>query len=240
MIAFRPPAGRTFAYSVTVATTSSAELPGTEPVTPSPPVELRSEQLVLPSARPDEIRVQVTITPPGAATRTYVARFDRAAQLTAIDRVEGIPTEALGDLGLTEVFPAAAGAPPDRGLRAGDTWDIDERVRLPDAPSAVSLTGRGKLVELGVVDGHRVATVHSSTSLPLTTTLTSTAGIQRLDGSQTTTLDASYDVTDGSVVSGTALTIGRFALVLSPPAGTRGDPLAGHLTVEVRTSIERS
>jgi hypothetical protein len=35
-------------------------------------------------------------------------RFDRAAQLTAVESVEGIPAEALGSLGLSEIFPAAA------------------------------------------------------------------------------------------------------------------------------------
>lgn len=239
VIAFRPPAGRAYSYTITVATTTTVELPGRAPETPPPPVEVRAEQLVLPGETPDEVRVRVQLTLPGGTPRTYVARFDRAAQLTAIDQVEGIPTAALGDLGLTEIFPAAAGAPPARGLRPGDTWAIDEELRLPGAPQPVELTGRGKLVELGVVDGHRTASVHSATSLPLTTTVTSSAGAQQLDGTQTTELDASYDVDDGSIVSGHAVTVGRFSLVLSPPAGTPGEPLSGRLTVEVRTTIER-
>jgi hypothetical protein len=239
VIAFRPPAGRTFSYAMTVATTTTVELPGRTPDPPAPPVEVRAEQLVLPGQTPDEVRVRVQLTLPDAAPRTYVARFDRAAQLTAIDQVEGIPTAALGDLGLTEIFPAAAGAPPARGLRPGDTWAIDEELRLPGASAPAELTGRGKLVELGVVDGHRTATVHSATSLPLSTTVHSNAGAQELDGAQTTELDASYDVEDGSIVSGHAVTVGRFALVLSPPAGTPGSPVRGRLTVEIRTTIER-
>ncbi|MEO7555554.1 MAG: hypothetical protein ABIV94_02985 [Acidimicrobiales bacterium] len=240
VVAYRPPLGRTYLYDTTVSTTTTVELQGRAPEPPQTEVvELRAEQLVLPSATSDETRVQILLTRPGAATRTYIARFDRAAQLTDIERVEGIPTEALGELGLTEIFPAAAGAPPARGLQPGDTWAIDEAVRLPDATQPGALTGQGRLAELGVIDGHRTARVKSSTALPLTTTVSSSNGTQRLDGTQTTDLDAAYDVSDGSVVSGTAVSVGRFAIVLSPPPGQRGDPLTGRLTVEVRTTIQR-
>ncbi len=239
LITFRPPPGTTSKYTITVTTTTTVELPGNPTPPSSTPVVLHVEQLVLPNAPNGEIRVQLKLTPTGAATRTYIARFDRAAQLTDIERVEGIPTEALGDLGLTEIFPAAAGAPPARRLRPGDTWTIAESLHLPGSAEAIPLNGRGKLVELGVIDGHRAATVQSSTSLPLTTTVTSRGGLQHLDGTQTTDLDASYDVTDGSIVSGEARTVGRFSLVLSPPPGTSGEPLRGSLTVEVRTRIER-
>lgn len=240
VVAFRPPKGRTYDYVTTVSTTTTVELQGRTPEAPQTEVvELHAEQLVLPSETSDETRVQILLTRPGAATRTYIARFDRAAQLTDIERVEGISTAALGDGGLTEIFPAAAGAPPARGLKPGDTWAIDEAIRLPDAAQPSELTGQGRLVELGVIDGHRTATVKSSTALPLTTTVASSNGTQRLDGTQTTDLNAAYDVTDGSVVSGTAVSVGRFTIVLSPPSGQRGDPLTGRLTVEVRTSIKR-
>ena len=57
----------------------------------------------------------------GRRRRTNVHHaFDRAAQLTAVESVEGMPAEALGTLGLSEIFPAAAGAPPDRPLRPGE------------------------------------------------------------------------------------------------------------------------
>jgi hypothetical protein len=185
-------------------------------------------------------RVEVQLERSGGGKRTFIMRFDRAAQLTAVESVEGIPAEALGALGLSEIFPSAAGAPPDRPLRPGDHWTIDDHVQLAGMDAPTRLTGTGHLVELGVVDGHKTATVTSSTSLPLTSTATTPNGVQTLTGTQTTTIDVVYDLADGSVRHSSAATIGRFSVLLAPPAGLPGAPIDGTLTVEVRSEIRRT
>src|SRR5204862_2326468 len=134
-----------------VVSSSTTALAG-QAVKSSPPssADLTARQQVL-DARGGTTRVEVQLSRDGIGARAFVMRFDRAAQLTAVESVEGIPAEALGNLGLAEIFPAAAGAPPDRRLRPGDRWPIDDHVQLPGMTAPARLTGEGSLVELGVV-----------------------------------------------------------------------------------------
>jgi hypothetical protein len=187
----------------------------------------------------DGVRVEVALSRPGIGTRTVVVRFDRAAQLTAVESVEGIPADALGELGLTEVFPAAAGAPPDRPLAPGDRWDIDDEVQLDADAAPTRLRGEGRLVELGVEDGRDTATVRTSTRLPVTTTTSTARGTRTLDGVQLTEVTVTYDLADGAVLRAEAVTSGHFELVLGPPPGGGGDPCTGSLDVEVTSTVER-
>jgi hypothetical protein len=187
----------------------------------------------------DTTRIEVTLDRPGVGARTFVMRFDRAAQLTAVESVEGIPAEALGELGLSEIFPAAAGAPPNRRLRPGDRWAIDDLVQLPGMDAPARLSGEGRLVELGVVDGHDTATVTSSTTLPVTSRSTAANSSQTLSGTETTTITVVYDLADGAVRHSTSVTRGQFAVVLTPPTGDTTAPIAGRVSVEVRSTIDR-
>lgn len=238
-VAYRPAAGATFTYDIHVVSATTTSLPN-RTVTRRPDVaDLTASQRVL-DAQGDATRVEVTLTREGIGARTFVMRFDRAAQLIAVESVEGIPAEALGTLGLSEIFPAAAGAPPDRPLRPGDRWTIDDQVQLAGMDAPARLQGSGRLVELRVVDGHETATITSQTTLPLTSTAASPDGVQTLTGTQSTTITVVYDLTTGSVRRSTAETTGRFALTLGPPAGQAGTPISGSLDVEVRSEIRRT
>ena len=239
-IAFDPNPGTVLDYHVHVVSSSTTALEG-QAVKSSPPsaADLTARQRVL-DAHGETTRVEVELSRVGTGTRTFVMRFDRAAQLTAVESVEGIPADALGSLGLSEIFPASAGAPPDRPLRPGDRWNIDDRVQLAGMDQPARLVGSGHLVELGVVDGHDTATVSSSTTLPLTSTTSTLEGVQQLTGTQTTTITVVYDLSNGAVRHASAATTGRFDLVLSPPPGQPGAPIRGTLTVELRSEIGRA
>lgn len=237
-LAFHPAPGSEFVYAIHVESSTTTTLPTGRVTEPSTASDLTAQQRVL-DANGDTTRVEVRLGGSGIGERTFVMRFDRAAQLTAVESVEGIPTRVLGSLGLSEIFPAAAGAPPDRRLRPGDSWTIDDRVQLAGMAAPSQLTGTGRLVQLSVVDGHDTATVSSSTTLPLTSTETTPDGVQTLSGVQTTTITVVYDLSNGSVRRSMAATMGSFALTLSPPAGQAGSPIQGALTVELRSDIER-
>ena len=112
-LSFRPEEGDELVYETRVESTTSTDLPCQAPSTRTDRATLTATHRVL-EVGDGGVRVEVALARPGVGTRTVVVRFDRAAQLTAIDEVEGIAASALGDLGLSEVFPAAAGAPPDR------------------------------------------------------------------------------------------------------------------------------
>jgi hypothetical protein len=238
VVTYDPSAGATYTYTVHIESTSTSTFPGRN-ATPRDVADLQVRQRVL-DTNGDTIRVEVTLDRVGVGERTFVMRFDRAAQLTAVESVEGIPAEALGDLGLAEIFPAAAGAPPVRKLRPGDRWTIDDHVQLPGMASPASLTGEGRLVELGVVDGHDTATVESSTSLPVSSTVTNANSVQMLTGVDTTSITVVYDLADGSVLHSTSDTKGTFSAELTPPEGRTGAPIQGTVSVDVRSDIRRT
>jgi hypothetical protein len=106
--------------------------------------------------------------------------------------------------------------------------------------SPARLTGEGRLVALGVVDGHDTATVVSSTSLPVTSTVTTANSVQTLTGVDTTSITVVYDLADGSVLHSTSDTKGTFSAVLTPPQGRTGAPIEGAVTVDVRSDIRRT
>ena len=234
-IVFHPKPDTVLSYDIHVESSSTNTLPGQLPHTATS-ADLTSSQRVL-DVKGGITRIEVDLSRVGTGSRTFIMRFDRAAQLTAVESVEGIPTEALGSLGLSEIFPAAAGAPPDRPLRPGDRWRIDDRVQLAGMDAPARLVGSGHLVELGVDGGHDTATVTSSTSFPLTSTSTTTDGLQQLHGTQTTTITVVYDLDNGAVRHSTSTTTGQFDVVLSPPPGQPGTPITGTLAVQLRSEI---
>jgi hypothetical protein len=236
-LAYRPPVGTETRYVTEVSSTTISA--GLEPCqvadTRADRTRLDATQRVL--DRDDSLaRVEVALSRDGIGTRTFVVRFDRAAQLTAVESVEGIPAAALGDLGLSEIFPAAAGAPPAEPLAPGDRWTIDDEVDLgDDAPTR--LRGEGRLVSLGVVDGVDTATVRSSTELEVRTSTAASTGTRTLDGTQHSEVEAVYDLDTGLLRRAEADTIGTFALELGPPPGGDGDPCAGTLTVQLHSEV---
>lgn len=236
-LAYRPAPGARYAYAVDVRSSTTTTLPGQEPRTTDDDFVLAARHRVL-DAGSEGSRVEVTLDSPGRDERTFVVRLDRAAQLSEVQRIEGLPARVLGNLGLSEIFPAAAGAPPRRPLAPGDRWPIDEPVRLAGGPT-LRLRGDGRLTALGVVDGREVATVESKVRLPVRATVDEGGRKVRLTGTQRTTMTASHSLEDGAVESVVAVTQARFGLELVPPEGTNSPPVRGVLRLEVRSTTRR-
>lgn len=231
-LTFRPEVGATYRYEVEVRTVSEVDLGTGGPERREEDVILTAEHTVL-RAGDDGVQVRVLLQEPGAPDRIFEVVFDRAAQLEEVQSIEGVPNESLGVLGISEIFPAAAGAPPDERLAPGASWVIDDTVQVPDGSAATTLTGSGRLVELDVIDGEKVARVASAARLPLESALPSPSGELRLEGLQLTDYSATHDLDDGSVREATSSTVGRFRLEVAPPGGTSLPPVTGSLVVEV-------
>ena len=183
---------------------------------------------------PTGVLVAVRLHTNGEPDRNFQVRLDRAAALAEVQRIETLPASVLGDLGLSEVFPAAAGAPPDRPLRPGAGWTVDQPVRLPDT-AAARLSGHGRLARLGVVGGRQVATIESNYSLAVHQTATGSV----IDGEERTSVSAAHALRDGAIQSVHAVTSGHFTLTLPPPAGVQSPPLVGSLDVEITSTTHR-
>lgn len=245
-LTFRPKVGTVYRYEVKVRSRSEVRLPGGDPQIRNDEITLQSEQTVLAAGR-DGVRVKVILGDASGSVRTFVVRFDRAAQLESVESDDSaIPQGtdgaggAAGAFGISEIFPAAAGAPPEGRLGPGERWKIDDRVSVPGAVEPAQLTGAGRLVELGLQDGAKVARLATSTTLRLTSTQNTAAGEQvLLDGEQVTEQRATHDLADGAVRAATSTTVGTFDLEISPPFGQLRDSVQGTLTVRVTSRTRR-
>lgn len=235
-LTFRPEVGATYRYELEVSTVSEVRIGPTGPERREEDVRLTAEHTVLRSGA-DGVEVRVLLQEPGADDRVFEVVFDRAAQLEEVRSIEGVPDERLGVLGIAEIFPAAVGAPPDRPLAPGAGWVIDGAVQLPAGAPDTRLDGSGRLVELGVVDGRRVASLESAARLPLEAVVPSANGELRLEGVQVTDYRATHDLDDGSVREASSTTLGRFDLEVAPPPGQQASPVPGFLIVEVTSRI---
>jgi hypothetical protein len=239
-LSFQPAVGTELAYRTDVESTTVTDVPCQPFSRRTERTRIDSTQQVLDVGDDGGVRVQVELSRRGTGTRTVVVRFDRAAQLTTVESVEGIPASSLGDLGLSDIFPPAAGAPPDRPLAPGDRWEVDDEIRLDgDGGEPTRLRGEGRLVALGVVDGSDTATIETRTELPVSTTTSTASGTRSLDGEQVTDVTATYDVDDGALRRASSVTTGTFDLDLTPPPGGSGDPCNGTLLVRVRSEVRR-
>ncbi len=231
-LTFRPEVGAVYRYEVVVRTLSEVRLGSQEPEIREEDVVLTAEHTVL-RAGDDGVEVKVLLQEPGGPDRVFEVVFDRAAQLEEVQSIEGVPDDRLGTLGISEIFPAAAGAPPDRPLEPGASWIIDDAIQLPGDAAATELTGSGRLVELAVVGGKEVARLASAARLPLVSVLAAPGGDLRLSGAQVTDYTATHDLADGAVRDATSSTVGSFDLEVAPPPGVGAQPVTGTLRVEV-------
>lgn len=231
-LTFRPEVGAVYRYEVEVRTVSEVDLGGAAPERREEDVVLRAVHTVLRSG--DEgVQVRVLLQSPGAPEQVFEVVFDRAAQLEAVASIEGVPDERLGMLGISEIFPAAAGAPPDQPLAPGASWEIDDAIELPQTGSDTRLRGSGRLVELDIVGDEAVARLVSAARLPLESVLPTPGGTLRLEGEQVTDYTATHDLDDGAVREATSDTVGDFRLEVEPVGAADAAPVVGSLRVEV-------
>ena len=236
-VGFRPTAGAVYRYEVKVQSVTTTVL-GDQPADRSTDdVTMQSTETVL-SAGPGAVSVRVDLHRDGSPDRSFQVRFDRNAQLSGVDAVDGLPPDVLGTSGFPEFLPSAATAPPDKALAAGATWKIDARPALGGA-APVHLEGTGKLVKVSTDAGRKVASIKAQTSLPLSSTTKVGDATATLQGTEVTDSTASRAVADGAVQSADAVTTGTFQLVVAPMPGGPGAPVTGTMSVEIRSQTRR-
>lgn len=235
-VTFRPDVGDTYRYEITVTSRSETRLDGEAPEVREDRVVLQSQHTVL-DAGPTGVRVRVVLAQAGTVPQAFVVRFDRSAQLESIEAAEGELQDPSDGLGISEIFPTAVGAPPDRPLEPGDRWRVRDEVIVPGADRPARLEGIGRLVELGVVDGRDVARVASRATLRLVSS--SITGDLSLAGEQVVEQRATYDLADGSVRSARSTTVGAYDVEVSPPIGSGSDVVPGTLEVRVTSTTTR-
>ena len=245
-VTFRPAVGAVYRYEVTVRSHSEVRIAGEKPDRRDEEVVLQSEHTVL-DAGPDGVRVRVILGDASGSVRTFVVVFDRAAQLESVEADDAAAvgeTSAPGTdataFGISEIFPAAAGAPPDRRLAPGERWAVDDTVAVPGSVGDARLVGEGRLVELGIDDGEEVARLATSAVLRLQVAQQDEGGeTVLLDGEQVTEQRSTHDLVDGAVRSASSTTTGTFALEIEPPFGQLRDAVRGTLEVRVTSKTVR-
>ena len=218
-LVFRPRPGEGLDYRVTVRTTTLTRLTGQPPQRSTDELTFTERQQVL-AVDEQGTTVAVRVSDP-TTQRDFVVRLDRQFQLTSVQQVESVPSAALGRLGLAEIFPPAAGAPPDRPLKTGTRWRIDQVLDLPGFDRA-RLVGTGRLAGLGQASGHRVATVTATVDLPLRGPAPPPAppGVV-LSGTERTESHTTRSLADGTVEGARSHTTADVVISL-PSGGTVG------------------
>lgn len=232
---YRPEVGATYRYELVVSSVTVTRLAGDQPERSVDEATLEATDTVLDSG-PDGVRVRVDLRRSGSPDRSFVVRFDRGAQLSGVEAVEGLPPDVLGPLAFPEFLPAAATAPPRKLLSPGERWKIGTDTQLPDG-SPVRIEGTGRLEDVSTVDGMKVASIRAQTRLPLVSTTRVRGVTVALDGIETTDSTADRAVSDGSVRTASTLTKGDYRITLNGPSGETGTQLSGTMTVEVRSKI---
>ena len=235
-IAFKPPNGARYRYDVRVRAVTRSTIADAAPRRSVDDFVLHAEHRVVRTGG-DDTELEVKLTIPDVGDRTFTARFDRGAQLSQIQSIEGVPAAALGQLGLSEILPG----PPAR--RRSGRWPpatVGYRLARAELGGGGSrLKGEGRLVSLGVVRGRDVATIESRYRLPVKRTTTSGDATIELDGTQSTVVQTVRALRDGAGESAKSVTKATYRVTLTPPAGSTGAPLNGRLTVEVRSTTSR-
>jgi len=236
-VAFRPKVGDSFRYELKVKSVTVTKLGGAAPERTVDEATLEATDTVL-AASAEEVKVQVVLKRAGSPDRSFVVHFDRAAQLSGVETVEGLPPSVLGPLAFPEFLPAAAAAPPLRMLKPGEKWKIDTKPILPGGVEA-HFQGTGRLVKVGSSDGRKVASLQSDTRLPLVSSSQVGNVTVAIEGVETTSASATRALSDGSVQAASSLTKGDFQVTLTGPGGDDASPVTGTMTVEVRSETRR-
>jgi hypothetical protein len=189
-------------------------------------------QVVLARSDTGTVDALVTIEAKRRPRRQLTVRYGPRGGLVDVDDAAGL-SEVLGDFAATDVVPGGVGALPDRPLRRGDRWKIDERVTLPDGASRV--TGHGTLSAIGSIAGRPTARVRTTTRLPVRRRVTVGTGLVEMVGSQEARTDARYAIRDGTLHRAAARISGDYVLVLQPPLGETAAPVQGSLELRIRT-----
>ena len=235
-VSYRPKVGTETVYELRVTTASKTRLVGEPPKDRHDSFVLRSEQKVRRAERGTDTQVAVRLSGPGQKPRDFVVRLDRAGQLATVETVQGVPGASLGDLGISELLPSAAGALPREALRPGDRWRISQRLRIGSQPLS-QLVGWGRLASLGVSNGTKLAVVDTDVALPIdSTTALDSGGTTHLVGAVHTTMHVVQRVRDGVVLQARAHSVGKYVVTLSPPADLVAPPVTGTLTVTVSST----
>ena len=184
----------------------------------------------------DEVGVEVSVQRDGAPVRSYEVRFDRTGRLSTIDLVEGVPTEALG-LDLATDLPADIASPPAGRLEPGQTWTIDRQVSIDER--TVTITGGGRIDELGVEDGHEVAVAVVELSVPVRSVVETADGRVTLRGIQRSRSRTTYDLHDGTARTDRTRIRGDVEVLVEPPEGIEAPPVPGSVRYDVRSETRR-
>jgi hypothetical protein len=238
-LSFRPPPGARYVYDLAAESATATALGG-PPERREDEVALRVEEAVLDSRPGHAVRLRFTVRRAGEERLTFDVRVEPEAGAGAVEQLEGLPVEFLGDLGPSRLFPLAAGLLPGRPVRPGATWSIDRQIAFADEERR--LTGSGRVAGLRLEDRVPLARVVVRTVLPVSQRLTLPEGRVIVTGDEVTEATIEYDVRDGVVHTARSHTEGRFDLSAAPATASRDNTtlgLTGTLTVTIDSRAER-
>lgn len=222
-----PEVGDRARYRYEIDATITRSLAGSKPTITEVSTTLVADQRVV-ALTSEGVEADVTLHREGAKTRTARVVLDRDGAIRGIELVAGVSPDGLGLAQLGSLLPPTI-APPARRLRPGDRWTITEG----------TLSGGGRLLRLGVVDGADVAVVRTALSESIADDVSSEASAARLTGELSSTRTTSYDLSDGSARRSVARSRGTVQALIEPPAGIDAQPVRGTISYDISVRSTR-
>lgn len=222
LVTFDPEVGQRFHYRYELTATLTSEITGAEPEVTTIDTELIVDQRVIARTR-EGVRMRINVTRSGGARSTVVAVVDRAGSLEGIELVQGVDAAVFGIGDPQGLVADPAEYLPDRPLRPGDRWTVNDGARR----------GHGRAERLGVDDGRAMLHVRTDTVEPLGNDASDERGRVRA-GSRTT-----YDLTDGAVRTGRAWSHGVLEALVEPPNDVVAQPVKAKVRYDVLVSVVR-
>jgi hypothetical protein len=172
---------------------------------------------------------------PGPEVRSFRLKIGSRGEVLDILEVEGVPAEALDPDELVFIGGYRPPLPPEP-VRILDSWTADQEVDLEALFQQVAMMGR--LERVRPQNGSHLAELGYEGEGPLVWTTELPQGAAELTGSVTTTTDATFDVTRGSLTAARSTTIGSFDVQVVPEE--RRAPLLGTLELELTLRLRRT
>ncbi|MDQ4005564.1 MAG: hypothetical protein M3135_04585 [Actinomycetota bacterium] len=186
------------------------------------------------SLTPESLMVDGRPVDPGPE-QEFVVQLGPDGRVVAIAEAGGQPGEALGPVGLERLLPRLRPVLPGAPVRPGDSWRSD--TRFVDETGRFSLEARSRLLQLGIVEGHRAALVRTTYESPVDRQEVFANAVADLQGTDVGAQRAWFAL-DGFLIEATGDSVGSYKVAFTPPGGEAElTPVAATLVVRLHSEL---
>jgi hypothetical protein len=165
----------------------------------------------------------------------FVVQLGPDGRVVDIGEPTGEATEELAPLGIERLLPRLRPVLPAAEVSAGDAWA--SKTDFSDAGGTFSLATESRLAELGSLQGHPAALVHTTYESPVDRRERFANAVAELAGTDVGAQQAWFAL-DGFLIRSVGDSRGTYSVTFRPPEGELGvAPVEGALVVTLHTEM---